>query len=612
MSSGDGLIGGRFRTIRRLGAGGMGSVVLAEDEILGRLVAIKRLHPGSGPELLQRFRQEMRIAASLSHPNVVGLLDAIVEDGDVLLIMEYVDGETLSARLKRGPVDAGEALRITTALGEAVDAIHARGILHRDIKPANILLGVDGSVKLADLGLARAVDKTGLTTTSSVVGTPAYLAPELFADQPPSPASDIWALAAVASEMLTGRRARPGVTPAAVAMAASREVDVDVRERFGAAPALEAALRRGLALDPARRPHSARGLVAELAEGIRRAAPGAPDEPTRAIRVADGGRAGGRRAAAGAAGAAGAGAAGAAPAGATGAGRTADEAGAAGAPARRAERARLTPDAPPSGRAPAASVPARDRRATGARDVAPPPRRRRLLPVALAAALLAGLLVAFLALRGGGDDDAGRRAATQPAADGRTGTSADTSSSDSAGTDTGTTSQGTGTAGQDTGTSSQDSSAGGQDTGTTGQDSGAGGEDTGTTGQDTGTGGSTSTSGASSSGSATTAGPRSPAGAVRAFYTRAAADRFEQAWAVAGPGLRSQLGGFGAFRSQFADVQSIDFGSLSARGTTVSFRTTARHSSFVDRCSGTARTSKGTSGGYVVEGIAVRCTRSQT
>src|SRR5215203_1662633 len=156
VSSGDGLIGGRFRTIRRLGAGGMGSVVLAEDEILGRLVAIKRLHPGSGPELLQRFRQEMRIAASLSHPNVVGLLDAIVEDGDVLLIMEYVDGETLSARLKRGPVDAGEALRITTALGEAVDAIHARGILHRDIKPANILLGVDGSVKLADLGLARA------------------------------------------------------------------------------------------------------------------------------------------------------------------------------------------------------------------------------------------------------------------------------------------------------------------------------------------------------------------------------------------------------------------------------------------------------------------------
>src|SRR4051794_4071394 len=176
----------------------MGSVALAEDTVLGRMVAIKQLHPGSGPELAGRFRHEMRVAAAMGHPNVVRLLDAIVEDEDVFLVMEYVDGPTLSARLREGPVDDDEALSILTALAEALDYVHGQGVVPRDVKPSNILLGSGGRVKLADLGLARAADKSGLTTTSGVIGTPAYLAPELFRGDPVTPAADIWSLAAVA------------------------------------------------------------------------------------------------------------------------------------------------------------------------------------------------------------------------------------------------------------------------------------------------------------------------------------------------------------------------------------------------------------------------------
>jgi eukaryotic-like serine/threonine-protein kinase len=148
------LLAGRFRVIRRLGSGAMAAVLLAEDTELGRRVAIKRLHPESPAEVAPRFRREMRVAASLSHPNVVMLYDAIMHEGAVLLVMEYVEGPTLAQRMADGPLEPDEALRILRALADAVDYLHEQGVIHRDIKPANVLLDTGGRVKLTDLGIA--------------------------------------------------------------------------------------------------------------------------------------------------------------------------------------------------------------------------------------------------------------------------------------------------------------------------------------------------------------------------------------------------------------------------------------------------------------------------
>src|SRR5918912_670859 len=134
VSDRDRLLADRFRLIRRLGAGAMASVFLAEDCELGRRVAIKRLHPEpSSAEIGPRFRREMRVAASLSHPNIVTLYDAIEDDGDVLLIMELVDGPTLAQRMSGGPLEPDQAPRILRAIAIAVDHLHARGITHRYI-----------------------------------------------------------------------------------------------------------------------------------------------------------------------------------------------------------------------------------------------------------------------------------------------------------------------------------------------------------------------------------------------------------------------------------------------------------------------------------------------
>jgi eukaryotic-like serine/threonine-protein kinase len=159
------LVAGRFRTIRRLGAGGMASVYLAEDVRLGRKVAIKRVHPERAIDVAPRFRREMRLAASLSHPNLVRLLDAIVEDGAVLLIMEYVEGETLAERIHQGPLELPAVREVLRALADTVDYLHSKGVIHRDIKPSNILLDRAGRVKLTDLGIASAAEATGTTTS---------------------------------------------------------------------------------------------------------------------------------------------------------------------------------------------------------------------------------------------------------------------------------------------------------------------------------------------------------------------------------------------------------------------------------------------------------------
>ena len=278
------LIAGRYRVVRELGSGGMGTVILAEDERLRRPVAIKRMHPEGPADAIERFRREARLGASLNHRNLVTTYDAIVEGDQVMIVMEYVPGPSLAEALRDGPLEPARAVGILRDVAAALDDAHAHGVLHRDVKPANILLAPDGRAKLADLGVATAVESTKITVAGGVIGTAAYLAPEQFDGGETTEASDVYALAAVAYEMLAGRRARAGRTPLEIARAAAAG-PADLRELDPTIPeAVAEALCRGMATDPSDRPHTAGALAAEVARPLE-AAPepsrGSDPEPSR-------------------------------------------------------------------------------------------------------------------------------------------------------------------------------------------------------------------------------------------------------------------------------------------------------------------------------------------
>ena len=270
-------LAGRYRVIRQLGHGGMAGVLLAEDERLGRLVAIKRLHTSSPEDALARFRREARIGASLNHPNVVSIFDSTTDEDSLLIVMEYVDGESLKDRLRAGPLGVERATEILTQIGAALDHAHAAGIIHRDVKPSNVLIAVDGTAKLADLCIATAVDATRITTTNDIIGTLSYIAPERLENAPDDPSSDVYSLAAVAFEALSGEKAQRGRTPTEIVTAGDPP---DLREAWPAAPAAAAeVLAEGLARDPALRPGSAGELVARLTAGLGGPASSSPADP---------------------------------------------------------------------------------------------------------------------------------------------------------------------------------------------------------------------------------------------------------------------------------------------------------------------------------------------
>jgi len=274
------LLAGRYRVVRHLGSGGMASVVLCDDERLGRSVAVKRLHAQSPGEMEQRFAREARLGASLNHPSLVAIYDTAVDDEGVLIVMEYVEGESLSQALKRGPLQPRRVGRMASELGDALDHAHSHGVVHRDVKPGNVLLRDDGATKLADLGIATAADQTRITRTGIVLGTAAYMAPEQLDGAQAGPPADIYALAAVCFEALAGRRARTGQTPMELAGAIATQPPPDLRDHLQEAPAAAAdVLRRGLARDPLERPASAGELGSELRRALER-----PAEPTVATR----------------------------------------------------------------------------------------------------------------------------------------------------------------------------------------------------------------------------------------------------------------------------------------------------------------------------------------
>ncbi|MGH3334360.1 MAG: serine/threonine-protein kinase [Nocardioides sp.] len=202
-----GTVAGRYRILREVGRGGMGSVWLCRDERLGRQVAVKQVGhvTGEAPDLARAMR-EARSSAPLNHPNVVAIYDAIDEGDQIWLVMEYVDGRTLAQIIAEdGPVPPEQMAEIGAQVADGLAAAHARGTIHRDIKPSNILLGPDGRAKISDFGISRTAGDETLTQTGMLSGTPSYLSPEIARGEDPSPASDVWALGATLFAAVEGR-----------------------------------------------------------------------------------------------------------------------------------------------------------------------------------------------------------------------------------------------------------------------------------------------------------------------------------------------------------------------------------------------------------------------
>ena len=247
----------------------MASVLLCEDERLARQVAVKRLHADSPVDVEQRFTREAKLGASLNHPNLVSVFDTATDDEGVLIVMEYVEGEPLSRMLRRGPLRPEEVASMVRDLGDALDHAHSQGVVHRDVKPGNVLIREDGVTKLADLGIATASDGTKITRSGTVLGTAAYMAPEQLDGRGAGPPADVYALAAIAFEALSGRRPREGRTPLEIAHRIATEGAPDLLDAWPSAPKAAAeVLRRGMALEPEDRPASAGEFARELATAL--------------------------------------------------------------------------------------------------------------------------------------------------------------------------------------------------------------------------------------------------------------------------------------------------------------------------------------------------------
>ncbi len=272
---------GRYRITGELGRGGMGVVYRAVDPQLDRQVAVKRISLDSGEpsagELENRFLREARLAARLHHTAVATVFDA-GRDGDALyLVMELVEGESLQRRLARGNFpSAGQSLELAAQVADALAAAHQKGIIHRDVKPANILLTAEGAVKVSDFGVAKAVgDATDLTRSGTVLGSPAYMAPEQIQGQGIDTRADIFSLGVVLYEMLLHRRPFPADTVTTLIYQILHQDPLDDPLAMRALGAeLGIFLRQALAKNPADRvpdattfARRARELAARMAAG---------------------------------------------------------------------------------------------------------------------------------------------------------------------------------------------------------------------------------------------------------------------------------------------------------------------------------------------------------
>src|SRR5580765_6357337 len=264
------LLSGRYRLDAQVGAGGMSTVYRAFDATLERRVAVKLMHReiAADTDQLERFRREARSVAQLSHPHIVGVIDAGEEDGRPYIVFEYVEGETLKDRIRRmGRLPVDEAIAYAIEIARALEAAHARHIVHRDVKPQNVLIDDEGSAKVTDFGIARTLDEEGLTADGRVLGTTDYVSPEQALGHPVTGQSDLYSLGVVLYEMLTGEVPFKGDNQVAVAMKHVREQlpDVQVR-RPEISSALAAVVDRATARDLDVRYATAQAMVDDLEE----------------------------------------------------------------------------------------------------------------------------------------------------------------------------------------------------------------------------------------------------------------------------------------------------------------------------------------------------------
>jgi eukaryotic-like serine/threonine-protein kinase len=279
-------LAGRYELAEVIGRGGMGRVYRATDRVLGRSVAVKIL-PGvladQDPTSVARFEREARAAAALSHPAVVAVYDTGADEAARFIVMELIAGRSLEAILRdQGALDPDRAVRIATRVADALAAAHAAGIVHRDVKPGNVMVAADGSVKVLDFGIARAIDSTTLTQTSSVVGTAAYMSPEQALGKPADERSDIYALGCVLYALLTGHPPFAGEGAAAILNQHANVAPRSLRaENNRVPPALDALVMQMLAKSPDERPQSAEQVRDQLTSSARgRSAPPEITAPT--------------------------------------------------------------------------------------------------------------------------------------------------------------------------------------------------------------------------------------------------------------------------------------------------------------------------------------------
>src|ERR671932_350287 len=268
----DTLFDGRYKILRKLGAGGMANVYLAEDQELGRRVAIKILNErhANDEQFVERFRREAKNAAGLSHPNIVSIFDRGEAEGTYYIAMEYLDGRSLKELIStRGPAPINVAVDYARQILAALRVAHRQGLVHRDIKPHNVLVDGEGRVKVTDFGIARA-GPSQMTEEGSIIGTAQYLSPEQAQGAPVTPASDLYSVGIVLYEILTGTVPFGGESPVELAMKhLSKVPEPPSRIRPEVPRDLDFVVMRALAKPPSERYQSADEMDADLARVAR-------------------------------------------------------------------------------------------------------------------------------------------------------------------------------------------------------------------------------------------------------------------------------------------------------------------------------------------------------
>src|SRR5919199_644415 len=268
----DTLFDGRYKILRKLGAGGMADVYLAEDQELGRRVAIKMLNDrhANDEQFVERFRREAKNAAGLSHPNIVSIFDRGQAEGTYYIAMEYLDGRSLKELItSRGPAPIHVAVDYARQILAALRVAHRQGVVHRDIKPHNVLVDGEGRIKVTDFGIARA-GPSQMTEEGSIIGTAQYLSPEQAQGAPVTPASDLYSVGIVLYEILTGSVPFGGESPVELAMKHLSKVPEPPSHLRPEVPRdLDFVIMRALAKPPSERYQSADEMDADLARVAR-------------------------------------------------------------------------------------------------------------------------------------------------------------------------------------------------------------------------------------------------------------------------------------------------------------------------------------------------------